>query len=175
VDAPREVLGEGTPLDPGTYTYQPFEPRVTFALGEGWEGGHTLPEFFDVWRGHRVAVMFARPGFFLDANGQQVDSPGLTPEDALRLLRTRGASSRAPSMVLDGTEVPSIVLRNDRQTELFGGPEGALTADPGFRNRIAAVEVDGALVLVIVSAKTPLATDDRHAVAEMVGTISFEG
>jgi hypothetical protein len=173
---PQDIVGEGASLEPGVYTYSPFEPRVTFELGDGWEGGHTDPEFFDVWRGDRVAVMFARPGFLFDASGERVDSEGMAPQEALRLLRTRGtSSSRAPSMVLDGGSVPSIVLSNDEQTALFGGPEGGFSADPAFRNRIAALGVDGALVLVIVSAKTPMELSDRVAVLETLGTVDFDG
>lgn len=170
---PQDIAGEGTPLEPGTYTYSPFEPAVTFELGDGWEGGHTTPEFFEVWRGDRIAVMFARPGFLLDGEGERVDARRMSPDEAVSLLRQRGSTVRAPTMVLDGGAVPSIYLRTAEPTDLFGGPEGEFTSDPEFRNRIAAVVVDDALVLVVVSARTPIELDDRLAVIEMLGTIDL--
>jgi hypothetical protein len=168
---PQDIVGEGTPLEPGAYTFSPFEPAVVFELGDGWEGGHTNPEFFDVWRGMRVAVMFGRPGFLLRGD-ERVPTDELTTDEALQILREQNdTSSRAPALVLDGQTVPSVIVRSSAQTELFGGPGGTFTADPDFRNRIAAVDVDGTLVLVIVSAKTPMELEDRLAVTEMLGTI----
>jgi hypothetical protein len=167
----QEIAGEGTPLDPGTYTFSPFDPAVVFELDDGWEGGHTNPEFFDVWRGMRVAVMFGRPGFLL-RGAERVPTSELTTDEALQILRDQNeSSSRAPALVLDGQTVPSVIVRSSTQTELFGGPGGTFTADPDFRNRIAAVDVEGTLVLVIVSAKTPMELEDRLAVTEMLGTI----
>ena len=173
---PQDIVGDGTPLDPGIYTFSPFEPAVTFELGDGWEGGHTNPEFFDVWRGMRIAVMFGRPSFVFDAGGERVPVQELTATSALELLRDRGSESgRAPSVVLDGGSVPSIFITTERSTELFGGPEGTFSTDPSHRLRVAAVDGGGTLVLVMVSAATPIELEDRLAVTEMLGTIDFEG
>jgi hypothetical protein len=148
---------------------------VIFEVGDGWEGGHTNPEFFDAWRGNRVALMFGRPEFLLRGD-ERVPTEEMAIEEALRILREQNdSSSRAPALVLDGGTVPSVVVRSSTRRELFGGPGGTFTSDPNFRHRIAAVDVEGTLVLVIVAARTPMDLEDRLAVTEVLGTIDFGG
>ncbi|MEX2238992.1 MAG: hypothetical protein WEB00_15850 [Dehalococcoidia bacterium] len=52
-------------LEPGWYTNDDSTPRVAFELGEGWSGGHLLPEFYDVQRPELI-VSFAHPTFIYE-------------------------------------------------------------------------------------------------------------
>jgi hypothetical protein len=144
-----EVVGEGTPLEPGRYTYSPFEPRVTFRVGQGWEGGHTLAEFFDVFHGEDMAQGFARPAFVAGPDGR-VDTEGLSPDRAMRALAAVPAvrPSSDHRATVGGLRAVGFSFSAPEGVELFGGPEGEFVSGEG-RLRVMAVDVRGDLVLLV--------------------------
>jgi len=145
----REVVGEGTPLEPGRYTYSTFEPRVTFRVGPGWEGGHTLAEFFDVFHGENMAQGFARPAFVAGPDGR-VDTDGLSPGRAVEALAAvRGVRpSSDHRATVGGLRAVGVSFSAPEGVELFGGPEGEFVSGEG-RIRVMAVNVRGDLVLLV--------------------------
>jgi hypothetical protein len=173
-DGIRPFVGEGAELEPGRYRYDPFEPSTTFAVGKGWVGGHTLAEFFDVFRGDDLTVGFARPAFVMGADGE-VDVADLTPRTALETIESNGVQAdrieRAELAAVPGSEMSFSVTR---PTSVFGGPEGALTLEPPWEQRAIALEVDGALVIVLVQWTAGATAADHAAAEDVLASIRFD-
>jgi hypothetical protein len=144
-----EFAGDGAPLDPGRYTYDAFEPAMSFEIGPGWIGGHSHAEFYDVQREEGVLLGFARPRFVVGAEGL-VDVDDLGPENALRTIASIDALDAglvAPTSI-GGRPAFELRFRTTESVPLFGGDEGTFTIDPGA-NRLLGVEVDDTLVLIV--------------------------
>ena len=143
-------IGDGAPLEPGRYTYDAFEPRMTFQIGPGWVGGHAHAEFFDVQREEGVLLGFARPAFVLGAEGE-VDADGLVPEEALRTIASIEELEAEPvtPTSIDGRPASELRFRTASDiVPLFGGDDGTFGIEEGT-NRLLAVDVDGTLVLIV--------------------------
>jgi hypothetical protein len=140
---------DGTPLEPGRYAYDAFEPSMTFEIGPGWIGGHAHAEFFDIQREEGVLLGFARPGFVLGVEGE-VEADGLDPETALRTIASIEELEAEPvaATSIDGRPAYELRFRTSESVSLFGGDEGTFTIEAGS-NRLLSVDVDGALVLVV--------------------------
>jgi hypothetical protein len=173
-DGIRPLVGDGAELEPGRYRYDPFEPSTTFAVGEGWVGGHTLAEYFDVFHGDELSVGFARPGFVMGADGQ-VDVAELTPRTALETIEGNDVRAepieRTELAAVPGFEMSFSVTG---PTLVFGGPEGELTLERPWEQRAIAVEVDGALVIVLVQSTADATAADRAAAEDVLASIRFD-
>jgi hypothetical protein len=145
----RAFVGDGAPLEPGRYTYDRFEPSMTFEVGPGWIGGHVLPEFYDVQREEGALVGFARPTFVMAADGE-VDVDGIDAREALEAIVSLDALEAGPvgRTEIGGHDTVQVRTSSETGVELFGGDDGSFTVEAG-RHRIMAIDVDGALVLVI--------------------------
>jgi hypothetical protein len=145
--------GDGAPLEPGRYAFDSFTgPPITFAIGPGWIGGHTHPEFFDVQReAGGVLLGFADPTFVVGAEGV-VEVEGLSAEDAVGRIAANppfvGGSVR--SGTIDGREAFEVGGMPETSVELFGSDDGTFTVEPGSV-RLIAVDVDGRLMLIVGS------------------------
>jgi hypothetical protein len=145
--------GDGAPLEPGRYAFDSFTgPPITFAIGPGWIGGHTHPEFFDVQReAGGVLLGFADPTFVVGAEGV-VEVEGLSAEDAVGRIGANppfvGGSVR--SGTIDGREAFEVGGMPETSVELFGSDDGTFTVEPGSV-RLIAVDVDGRLMLIVGS------------------------
>jgi len=163
-----EVEGEGTPLQPGTYTFSPFEPRVTFELTtEGFEGGHTHPYFFDIWNGQDSALGFAVPGFLIGTGPKHVDVDGMSNEDVLEMLADNPEFHEvaASTMTVGQRSISSIEAVGGReQAPIFGNSEGTYNMSKNVRYRIASLEIGSTIVLVLQVALEP---PYRPALAKM--------
>jgi hypothetical protein len=172
---PREIEGEGAALPPGRYTFTPFEPRVTFEVGEGFVGGHTNAEFFDVFYGETSALAFASPTF-VTAPGGRLQTAGASAEETLAALRSGNALKdvRAATMTV-GSEVLDAVEGRGRKDgiPLLGGPGGEFAIVKGDGYRIAALEVEEKLVLVMQLATEPPVAQAFAATDPILPTIDF--
>ena len=141
--------GDGTPLEPGRYRYEAFEPAMTFEVGPGWLGGHTHAEFYDVQREEGALVGFARPTFVMGRDGP-VDVIGLDAREAIRTISSIEEIDADPitETTVDGRPAWEVRTSADASVELFGSDDGTFTAEAG-RHRLLGVDVDGILVLVI--------------------------
>jgi hypothetical protein len=170
----RPLVGDGAGLEPGRYRFDPFEPSTTFEVDEGWVGGHTLAEFFDVFHGEELSVGFARPGFVMGADGR-VDVAELTPRSALETIEDNGVRAE-PIQPTELAGIPGFVMSFSvtAPTLVFGGPEGELTLDPSWEQRAIALDVDGALVIVLVQWTADATTGDRAAAEHVLASIRFD-
>jgi hypothetical protein len=166
-----ELVGEGTPLEPGRYRFSPFDPPLTFEVAAGWEGGHTHVEFFDVWYGEDVSVGFARPAFVNGVDGP-VEIGRLTPRGVLDTIAGRGFEVSDVASTTIG-EVPALEMRFrvEETTALFGGPEGELNIEPRFAQRAITLDVDRTLVVILVQTVGPAPED---AIDALLSSVRFE-
>jgi hypothetical protein len=171
----RELEGDGVRLEPGRYTNGGFSgPPLSFAVGgPGWVGGHVLAEFFDVQR-EAVLLGFADPSFVVGAEGD-VDVEGLSPRDVIETLATNSLleAGRVRSTDIDGRAAFEVRGRPAVSVELFGGDEGSFRAEPGSV-RLSAVEVDGEIVLVVVSVWRPQPDRVRRAIDALISSVRFD-
>jgi hypothetical protein len=176
VPGPYDVIGEGTPLDPGLYTYRPFRPGVTFRVDDGWEGGHTNPSFFDVWQEEEVFVGFIAPTFLDLGGGEHRATGDLDARKVVDLVAARRGLevTEAVPTQIGGAAGYRIDVASAREgIEVLGieGEEGALSAPPGWFLRWAPVDVGGALVVVMVGIRgerDPVAMAEAQVVVNSV-------
>jgi hypothetical protein len=154
----------GVDLVPGTYfSSPPFVMPFTLEVTEqDWQSGHLHEEFFDLvrWDGipesdlPSVLLGFAQPTTVRGAGGNE-DAANLTPDEAIDGLAARAdltATNRA-AVELFGRPGASVDLHADvDNTPLFGGPAGNFGLGPERNLRLAAVAIDGGLLLVLVMA-----------------------
>ena len=169
--------GDGAPLDPGRYAYDSFTgPPITFAVGPGWIGGHTHPEFFDVQRETGgVLLGFADPTFVVGAEGA-VEIHGRSAEDAARTIAANppfvGGSVR--SATIGGREAFEIQGMPETSTELFGSEDGTFTVEPGSV-RLIAVDVEGRLLLIVGSVWPEPRDQVDRLIDGVTASVRFEG
>lgn len=169
--------GDGAPLDPGRYAYDSFTGRpITFAVGPGWIGGHTHPEFFDVQReAGGVLLGFADPTFVVGAEGV-VEIDGRSAEDAVSTIAANppfvGGSIRPAT--IDGREAFEVRGMPETSTELFGGNDGTFTVEPGSV-RLIAVDVEGRLLLIVGSVWPEPRDQVERLVDGVIASVRFEG
>jgi hypothetical protein len=173
----QEIRGDGAALAPGRYTFSRFSPRVSFTLGSGFEGGHTNPAFFDVFIGD-AALAFASPGYLLDSAGKRIPTTSMSPGRALEVMRERGAFTAvtATTMTVGDDDVAAIEgVAREAGITLLGGPTGELELELGDFYRIAPVQVDDRLVLVIQQALEAPFAGALAPTEPVLATISFTG
>ena len=88
---PLEIRGGD--LAPGTYTHSGFEPRITFEVGEGWQGVQNASGFFDVQQDPDtpdvIAVQFGNVDGVVGEDGSTVEIGSAaedTPDGVLAVL-----------------------------------------------------------------------------------------
>lgn len=160
-------------LAPGTYTFPPFAPAVSFRVGDGWSAGHALEEYFDVQQ-PEVAVGFGAPAFVFDRQGVRRDVEGMTPHDAAATLAANPDLRPGPveSETVGGLPGSTVVLRPRVETDVYG-KTGNYTALVGTSLRITFVRVHGEMVVVMALARAK-PFDRWFAEAErVIRTVSF--
>jgi hypothetical protein len=163
-------------MSPGRYTFTPFEPQVVFRVGKGWEAGHELVEFFDIWYGEDTTFGFANPDFVAGADGR-VDVAGLPPREVVEVLATNPdfvehhIVGRVDVGELSG---PAIEFRSREGGEIFGGPEGEYhTVQQSVRALIVALDVDGEIVLAMEMSLHPPHAAHRRLIETVADTVRF--
>jgi hypothetical protein len=168
--------GGGAAMAPGRYAYDGFTgPRMTFAVGSGWIGGHELPEFFDAQRAAGgVLLGFADPTFVQSSEGR-LDVAELTPEGAIRSMASVGLLDAGPirSTTIGGRAAFEVRASAGTNVQLFGGDDGSFTVDPGAV-RLLSVEVRGDLMLIVVSVWRPQPARVRRAIDALISSVRFD-
>lgn len=157
IAAPEPILafeGDATPLAPGRYAYEGFDPSLSFAIGRGWAGGHMSPMYFDVaqldGRSFEIGVGFMHPDSVIGSEGER-PAEGLSPREALAILSSNPGVAAGPitRRTIDGHEAYEVGLRTERGAELFGSADGGnFVPDPG-RHRFLALDVDDQLLVIV--------------------------
>jgi hypothetical protein len=163
-------------MAPGRYTFSPFRPTVTFRVPDGWEAGHEIAEFFDIWYGEDTTLGFANPDFVTGDHGR-VDVADLSPDE---VLETLSGNPDVTSYRLLGPEAigdergPAIAFRTREGGELFGGPDGEFHTVPrSVRGLIAALDVRGEIVLVMQMSLHPPHAVHRRTIQTVAETVRF--
>jgi hypothetical protein len=142
-----------TALEPGTYSFTGFTPNVSYRVEHGWTAGHEIPDFFDVDRPNTV-VAFSVPTTVYDGTGVAQPILGLSPQQALGMVganRALHAGSIEPTTI-GGNPGAVTTLAPTTATNIFGGQFPYTTA-VGSAYRLAFVQVDGKLVVVMAVAR----------------------
>jgi len=142
-----------TPLAPGRYSFTGFTPNVSYRVEHGWTAGHEIPDFFDVDQPNTV-VAFSVPTTVYDHTGAAQYSGDLTPSRALAVVVSNHAlHAKATEPTTIGGH-PGVVaeLRPTVAANIFGGQFPYTTA-AGSAYRLAFVDVDGTLVVVMAVAR----------------------
>jgi len=168
--AEQDVVGDGAELDAGVYTWSGFEPHVTFELPEGWEGGHTHDDFFDVWNDAYVAFM--RPLSLVTDSGKRVDASTLDPAATVRAIAGRsGVEASEPFRTAVGGAAGfgvDVTAEKDVPMFMVRGADNAVPLPEGWHLRYRAVDVDGVTVLVATGSPEPV---DEPAVRRAEGVV----
>ena len=166
-----------TPIEPGIYRWDGFEPSITIALGPGWALGHHNAAFFDLFRGSDFpSVTFGR---FTDV---YVDGTTRVPAvDAETVAATLMGRTDMTVTVLSDDELGGHAGRRfdlvtlAPRTPLFFGPAGDFKLDPEFKTRYRVLDFPGGGVLVIGIHTRQAGFDDGVTLAEpIVETVIIE-
>jgi hypothetical protein len=171
---PMQIRGEGAKLAPGLYTYREFTPALRFTLKAGWEGGHLLPEFFDVFH-PKAIVAFAHPSVLADADGALVSAGGLSPREALDLIAAHPRIDAEPLAEgeIDGHPASVLEFSAPEGEDLFGGTAGTFGASAEVRYRMYALDVADKLVLVLAQARGEPWGEGFKLADEVLETVRF--
>ena len=151
----RDVIAGSSPLEPGRYTRDGFEPRITFETTEGWTGTQVGSGFFDIQQDvgspDVIAVQFA------DVLG--VIGPGgkATPRSAAEgaaLLEANGeltilGTGESRIGGLTGSQV-TVENGGDAHASVIDTPAGTLGIDPGRRLWVALFDTDAGITAVMI-------------------------
>ncbi|HEY7282441.1 MAG TPA: hypothetical protein VID47_12695 [Actinomycetota bacterium] len=171
-DATRMPASE-TPLEPGRYTFTGFTPNVSYRVEHGWTAGHEIPDFFDVDRPNTV-VAFSIPTTVYDRTGVAQSTLNLAPRRALAMVAANHGLHAGP---VESTTVgahPGVVaqLEPTVAANIFGGQFPYTTA-AGSAVRLAFVDVDGTLVLVMAVARRRPFGPALADAAELIRSVRF--
>jgi hypothetical protein len=173
-DAARPFVGDGAALEPGRYRFDAFSPPLTFVVGEGWVGGHTVSEYFDIFHGDELVIGFGRPEFVGGADGN-VEVGELTPRTMLATIGGNVARSGSiTSTELGGLPAFEMSFHVRAPTAVFGGPNGRLTIEPRWDQRAITLDVGGVVVLVLVQWTADATASDLSAADDVLRTIRFD-
>jgi hypothetical protein len=169
-------------LAPGTYfSTPPFDLPFTFEIRErGWRAGHLNGEFFDIQRFDGVPTTglpsrilgFAHPWAIEGVT--RLHAADLTPEEAIAALAARDdlVTANVTDFELFGRAAVRVDIHAPvDNTPLFGGADGTFGQSVDHDARLAAVPIDGGLLVVLIEAKP----DDLEAAwaqaAEILETV----
>ena len=151
----RDVIAGTSPLEPGRYMRDGFEPRITFEATEGWTGTQVGSGFFDIQQDvgspDVIAVQFA------DVLG--VIGPGgkATPRSAAEgaaLIEANGQLTilETGESRIGGLTGSQVTVENvgDAHASVIDTPAGTLGIDPGRRLWVALFDTDAGITAVMV-------------------------
>lgn len=151
----QEFVGEGAPFEAGRVRSSAFEPSFTFAVPEGWSGGHDHADYFDVWNGEDLVVGFGRPVSIPGPHGR-IEVGSLTPRGALRAVaRLVADPSPITATEIDGRPAVEMWFSVERRAGVLRFEAGTLHIEPPWRQRAFALDVGGTLMIVLVQTTAP--------------------
>jgi hypothetical protein len=126
---------------------------VSYRVEHGWTAGHEIPDFFDVDKPN-TAVAFSVPTTVYDRTGVAQSTLHITPRQALAMVAANHALHAASIQPTTIGGSPGVVaqLTPTVAANIFGGQFPYTTAN-GSSYRLAFVDVDGTLVVVMVVAR----------------------
>ena len=168
---PLEIRGGD--LAPGTYTHSGFEPRITFELGEGWQGVQNTSGFFDVQQDPDtpdvIAVQFGNVDGVVGADGSTVEIGSAA--EAVPIIRENAnleIIGESPSL-MSGLEGFTVEVENavGRDVPVLRVPAGPLGISPERRLWVSFFDTPDAVLAVLVGGSVDR-WDDTLAIAEPV-------
>ena len=140
-------------------------------MPEGWSGGHEHEDYFDIWNGEDLVIGFARPTAIPTSEGP-VAWDSVMPNRALRLIGELGAEpSPIAETEVDGRPALEMSFSVDRRTGLLRFGAGVFHAEPPWRQRAIAFDVDGTFLLILVQRTAP---GDEAEEASVLSSIDFD-
>lgn len=168
---PLEI--RGGELEPGTYTHSGFEPRITFDVGEGWQGVQNTTGFFDVQQDPDtpdvIAVQFGNVGGVVGADGS-TNEIGSAAE-AVPIIRENTnfeIIGESPSQ-MSGLEGFTVEVENavGRDVPVLRVPAGPLAISPNRRLWVSFFDTPAGVLAVLVGGSVDR-WDETLAIAEPV-------
>jgi hypothetical protein len=153
-NAPKEI--RGGELAPGTYTNSGFEPRITFDVGEGWQGVQNASGFFDVQQDPDtpdvIAVQFGNVDAVFGENGSSVEIDSAA--DAVPIIRENTnfeIIGESPSQI-SGLEGFTVEVENavGRDVSVVHVPAGPLAISPDRRLWVSFFDTPDGVLAVLV-------------------------
>ena len=168
---PLEI--RGGELEPGTYTHSGFEPRITFDVGEGWQGVQNTTGFFDVQQDPDtpdvIAVQFGNVDGVVGADGS-TNEIGSAAE-AVPIIRENTnfeIIGESPSQ-MSGLEGFTVEVENavGRDVPVLRVPAGPLAISPNRRLWVSFFDTPAGVLAVLVGGSVDR-WDETLAIAEPV-------
>lgn len=159
--ASATATGSAQPLTagdvpPGVYTRTGFEPRVTFAVEEGWTVGTLATGFFDIQQQAGtpdvIAVQFGKVEGVVGAGGSLVEAPDARGAvDTIKANPGLEVVGESESL-LGGKAGVVIEVQNTTgsHTQILQVPPGRLGIDPGRQLWIALFDTSDGVLAVMV-------------------------
>ena len=170
-NGPQEI--RGGELAPGTYTHSGFEPRITFDVGEGWQGVQNASGFFDVQQDPDtpdvIAVQFGNVDAVFGENGSSVEIDSAA--DAVPIIRENTnfeIIGESPSQ-MSGREGFTVEVENavGRDVSVLHVPAGPLAISPNRRLWVSFFDTPDGVLAVLVGGSVAK-WDETLAIAEPV-------
>jgi hypothetical protein len=179
-ESPAEASAAAGPLEirggelvPGTYTRSGFEPRITFEVGEGWQGVQNTSGFFDVQQDPDtpdvIAVQFGNVDGVVGADGSTVEIGSAA--EAVPIIRQNTnleIIGESPSL-LSGLEGFTVEVENavGRDVPVLRVPAGPLGISPERRLWVSFFDTPDGVLAVLVGGSVDR-WDNTLAIAEPV-------
>ena len=168
---PFEIRGGD--LAPGTYTHSGFEPRITFDVGEGWQGVQNANGFFDVQQDPDtpdvIAVQFGNVDAVFGEDGAEVEIGQAA--DAVPIIRENPGLTilgESPSL-MSGLEGFTVEVENAAEGDVpvLRVPAGPLAISPERRLWVSFFDTPNGVLAVMVGGSVAR-WDESLAAAEPV-------
>ncbi len=168
---PLEI--RGGELAPATYTHSGFEPRITFEVGEGWQGVQNTSGFFDVQQDPDtpdiIAVQFGNVDAVFGENGSAVEIDSAA--EAVPVIRENpglAVLDESPSL-MSGLEGFTVEVENAAEGDVpvLQVPAGPLAISPERRLWASFFDTPGGVLAVLVGGSVAR-WEDSLAIAEPV-------
>lgn len=163
----------GERLEPGRYTRDGFEPRITFEVGEGWTAEQVAAGFFDVQQDvgslHVIAVQFTRPlgsATALETADRVAATQGLSVSEPERVTV---AGLDAIRMVVETTD--PVDLQPPMFREVLAVPAGPISIASGRRLQLTILDTSDGVLAILVGgsiANWPITLEVAMPVVESV-------
>jgi hypothetical protein len=168
---PLEI--RGGELAPGTYTHSGFEPRITFDIGEGWQGVQNTSGFFDVQQDPDtpdvIAVQFGNVDGVVGEDGSTVEIGSAA--EAVPIIRENPGLTvlgESPSLV-SGLEGFTVEVENaaNGDVPVLRVTAGPLAISPERRLWVSFFDTPDGVLAVLVGGSVAR-WEDSLAIAEPV-------
>jgi hypothetical protein len=168
---PLEIRGGD--LAPGTYTHSGFDPRITFDVGEGWQGVQNAGGFFDIQQDPDtpdvIAVQFGNVDAVFGEDGSAVEIDQAA--DTIPIIRENPGLTilgESPSL-MSGLEGFTVEVENAAEGDVpvLRVPAGPLAISPERRLWVSFFDTPNGVLAVMVGGSVAR-WDESLAAAEPI-------